>query len=54
VVLRGLTVFPDKEVVAVDPLIDEYKGKLSFFDPRDFPYTTFINQSLEDFTPKIP
>jgi SAM-dependent methyltransferase len=43
------TIFPDKEVVAVDPLLDQYAQTLSFFDKEDFPCTTFINQSLEDF-----
>lgn len=43
------TIFPDKEMVAVDPLLDEYASKLSFFDQKDFPYTTFVNQSLEEF-----
>ena len=43
------TVFPDKEVVAVDPLLNDYADKLSFFDQKDFPHTTFVNQSLEDF-----
>jgi len=45
------TVFADKQVVAVDPLLDEYEQTLSFFDKKDFPYTTFIDQSLEDFSP---
>jgi SAM-dependent methyltransferase len=42
---------------AVDPLLDVYEQKLPFFDKKDFPYTTFINQKLEDFsvsTPKAP
>lgn len=45
------TVFPEKEVVAVDPLLHQYANTLSFFDQRDFPYTTFINQPLEEFSP---
>ena len=44
------TVFPDKDVVAADPLLDQYVRTLSFFDQKDFPYTTFVNQSLEDFS----
>lgn len=43
------TVFPDKEVTAVDPLLDSYEQMLPFFDRKDYPYTTFINQSLEEF-----
>jgi 2-polyprenyl-6-hydroxyphenyl methylase/3-demethylubiquinone-9 3-methyltransferase len=44
------TVFPDKEVEAVDPLLNEYAAKLSFFEQKDFPYTTFVNLALEDFS----
>jgi 2-polyprenyl-6-hydroxyphenyl methylase/3-demethylubiquinone-9 3-methyltransferase len=44
------TVFADKDVVAVDPLLDEYAKTLPFFDQKDFPYTSFINRSLEDFS----
>jgi len=43
------TIFEDKEMVAVDPLLDTYAATLSFFDKEDFPGTTFISQSLEDF-----
>lgn len=43
--------FEDKEVTAVDPLLDTYEETLPFFDKNDFPYTTFINQRLEDFQP---
>jgi 2-polyprenyl-6-hydroxyphenyl methylase/3-demethylubiquinone-9 3-methyltransferase len=45
------TVFEGKEVTAVDPLLDTYAQTLSFFDKKDFPYTTFINQRLEDYQP---
>ncbi|MBS1617596.1 MAG: class I SAM-dependent methyltransferase, partial [Bacteroidetes bacterium] len=49
------TVFPDKKVTAVDPLMDNYEQSLPFFDRKDYPYTTFINQSLEEFeAPKSP
>ncbi len=44
------TVFPDKKVTAVDPLLDSYEQMLPFFDRKDYPYTTFITQSLEEFT----
>lgn len=43
--------FQDKKVTAVDPLLNTYASTLSFFDKEDFPYTTFINQKLEDFQP---
>jgi len=43
--------FEDKKVVAADPLLDTYAEALPFFDKEDFPYTTFINQKLEDFQP---
>jgi len=45
------TVFEDKKVTAIDPLLDTYEKTLPFFDKEDFPYTTFINQKLEDFQP---
>jgi 2-polyprenyl-6-hydroxyphenyl methylase/3-demethylubiquinone-9 3-methyltransferase len=45
------TVFEDKKVTAIDPLLDTYEKTLPFFDKEDFPYTTFINQKLEDFKP---
>jgi SAM-dependent methyltransferase len=38
-------------VTAVDPLLNTYEKTLPFFDKEDFPYTTFINQKLEDFQP---
>jgi len=38
-------------VTALDPLLDTYERTLPFFDKNDFPYTTFINQKLEDFQP---
>jgi 2-polyprenyl-6-hydroxyphenyl methylase/3-demethylubiquinone-9 3-methyltransferase len=41
-------------VTAVDPLLDIYEKTLSFFDKEDFPYTTFLNQKLEDFQPLEP
>jgi trans-aconitate methyltransferase len=45
------TVFENKMVVAVDPLLNTYEKTLPFFEKEDFPYTTFINQKLEDFQP---
>ena len=45
------TVFDGQKVTAVDPLMDTYGETLTFFDKNDFPYTTFINQKLEDFQP---
>ena len=43
--------FEDKKVIAADPLLDTYEKTLPFFHKQDFPYTTFINQKLEDFEP---
>lgn len=43
------TVFADEKVTAVDPLLDSYEESLPFFDRRDYPYTTFVTQALEDF-----
>ena len=43
--------FEDKKVIAADPLLDTYEKTLPFFNKEDFPYTTFINQKLENFQP---
>lgn len=40
---------PTNRVTAVDPLIDEYERQLSFFDKADYPYTTFVNSTIEDY-----
>lgn len=40
---------PNNKVTAVDPLLNEYKEKLPFFDINDYPNTTFINSALEEY-----
>ena len=45
------TIFEDKKVTALDPLLDTYEATLPFFRKNDFPYTTFIRQRLEDYQP---
>jgi SAM-dependent methyltransferase len=47
----GFNINNQCRVTAVDPLLDTYANTLSFFDKKDFPYTTFIHQKLEDFEP---
>ena len=43
------TILPDHEVTACDPLLDAYAEKLSHFEPKDYPWTKFVNSALEDF-----
>ncbi len=40
---------PDNIVTAVDPLLNEYRETLTFFDTNDYPNTSFINSSLEEY-----
>lgn len=47
------TIFDDKAVTALDPLLDTYEATLSFFRKSDFPYTTFTHQKLEDYKPIV-
>ena len=46
-------VFEENKVTAVDPLIDEYEKQTSFFAKSDYPNTTFINSTMEDFNPSV-
>lgn len=41
--------FPQNKVVAIDPLLDKYENKLSFFSPSDYLNVRFQNVALEDF-----
>lgn len=41
---------PNNQVTAVDPLLNEYKNRLPFFDTTDYPNTTFITSTLEAFS----
>lgn len=45
------TVLDTQQVVAVDPLLTQYQEKLPHFVPQDYPFTSFITSSIEDFTP---
>src|SRR5579862_9273180 len=36
---------------AVDPLIDEYEKQTDFFKKSDYPNTTFIKSTIEEFNP---
>lgn len=40
---------PNNKITAVDPLLNEYDAKLSFFDVNDYSNTTFINAPLEAY-----
>lgn len=42
--------FPEHDVVAVDPLLDKYENELSVFSRKRYPHATFITQSIETFT----
>ncbi len=41
-------VYPNHDITAIDPLLDEYKTRLPFFDLTDFPKTNFISSSIEE------
>jgi 2-polyprenyl-6-hydroxyphenyl methylase/3-demethylubiquinone-9 3-methyltransferase len=43
----------DKTVTALDPLIDTYEEKTGFFKKSDYPNTTFVNSTIEDFKPAL-
>lgn len=38
-------------ITAVDPLIDDYEKQLPFFKKSDYPNTTFIKSTIEEFNP---
>ena len=42
---------PQNKITAVDPLLDEYDKQVPFFKKSDYTYTTFVNDSIEDFQP---
>lgn len=43
------TILDQQEVLAIDPLMDQYREKIDHFDPVDYPNTTFVNTPLESF-----
>lgn len=45
------TIFQDKNITALDPLINEYQN-LSIFNQSDYPQVNFINKSFEDYNGK--
>ncbi len=42
--------FSQNKVTAVDPLIEKYQHSLSHFAKQDYPNTTFVASTIEDFT----
>lgn len=47
----GMFIALPNKFTAVDPLLNEYKEKLPFFDTADYSSTTFITSSLEEYIP---
>lgn len=41
------TILDPFEVVAVDPLLDEYQTQLGQFDPEDYPHVRFVTSTIE-------
>jgi len=41
--------FPEHDVVAVDPLIEAYSNDLPHFNTENYPKVKFVNSSIEDF-----
>lgn len=48
------TVLSDYQLVAIDPLLDNYAKKLPHFQTSDYPYTTFQSLALENFQATTP
>ncbi len=44
---------PKNNIVAVDPLIDDYEKQTSFFNKSDYPKVTFIKSTIEEFDPTV-
>ena len=44
------TIFNDKEVLALDPLVQQYEQDLGIFKPQDYPSTTFVAEAFEHHT----
>ncbi len=44
--------FPDNNLTAVDPLLDDYEQNLSIFSQKKYPNVTFIKAAIEDFETK--
>jgi len=40
------------KITAIDPLIYEYEKRTSFFRNSDYPNTTFVRSTIEDFVPE--
>ncbi len=43
------TIFPQQEIVAVDPLLERYAAELAHFNPAWYPNVQFISKPLEAF-----
>ncbi|MEM6379652.1 MAG: class I SAM-dependent methyltransferase [Bacteroidota bacterium] len=41
-------VLPDQKVMAIDPLLEQYKNKNHHFNPLNYPWTTFKRLGLEE------
>ncbi len=41
---------PENKITAVDPLLYKYEQDIPFFNPLDYPNTSFVQYSIEDFT----
>ena len=48
------TVLEGKQVVALDPLLDEYEKSLLHFQRNDYPWVRFFTMPLEDFKTEQP
>ncbi len=46
------TILENKEVIAVDPLLNKYEKEIEHFNISNYPNVTFINESLEIYEPK--
>ena len=45
-------VLEEKEVTAVDPLIDNYESNLKHFKKGNYPYVSFVSKAFENFDSK--
>lgn len=44
-------VLDEHQVDAVDPLLNSYESDIAHFDSKDYPFTQFISEGLEEFQP---
>ncbi len=48
------TIFNENEVVAIDPLLDDYESKLDHFDRQQYPNVHFEHTALENYINNQP